>query len=53
MPENESEMKAQRRKKLRELQAMGLDPYQKYVYVRTHDSKKLKKDFEKIGPERS
>ncbi len=53
MPENESEMKAQRRKKLRELQAMGLDPYQKYVYVRTHDSTQLKKAFEKIGPERS
>jgi lysyl-tRNA synthetase class 2 len=53
MAQEESEMKAQRRQKLRELRAKGLDPFQKYSYVRTHGSAELKKAFEKVGSERS
>src|SRR5512137_2700132 len=53
MAPDEGEMKAQRRRKLKELQARGLDPFQKYRYVRTHDSTELKKAFDKIGPARS
>jgi lysyl-tRNA synthetase class 2 len=53
MSQDESEMKALRRRKLKELQARGLDPFKKYRYVRTHDSTQLKKAFEKIGSERS
>lgn len=53
MPEEESELKAQRRRKLRELQAKGLDPYKKYRYVRTHNSTKIKSEFAGVGAERS
>ncbi|MEM4232868.1 MAG: lysine--tRNA ligase, partial [Thermoplasmata archaeon] len=53
MPEDESELKAQRRRKLRELQAKGLDPYKKYRYVRTHNSTKIKSEFADVGAERS
>lgn len=53
MPEDESELKAQRRRKLRELQAKGLDPYKKYRYVRTHNSTKIKSEFADVGDERS
>jgi lysyl-tRNA synthetase class 2 len=53
MMTEDSDLKAQRRKKLRELQEKGLDPFQKYRYERTHGSTELKKAFEKIGIERS
>jgi lysyl-tRNA synthetase class 2 len=53
MTEEESDLRAVRKNKLRELQAKGLDPYQKYKYVRTHDSTKIKKDFASVGSERS
>jgi len=53
MADDESDLKAQRRRKLKELQAMGLDPYQKYRYVRTHNSTKIREEFAGIGPERS
>jgi len=53
MAEEESDLKAQRRKKLAELQAKGLDPYKKYRFERTHGTAQLKKDFEKVGAERS
>ncbi len=53
MTEEESDLRAVRKNKLRDLQARGLDPYQKYTYARTHDSARLKKDFASVGSERS
>ncbi|MBU0624183.1 MAG: lysine--tRNA ligase, partial [Candidatus Thermoplasmatota archaeon] len=53
MTEEESDLRAVRKNKLRALQAKGLDPYQKYKYVRTHGSTKIKKDFASVGSERS
>ena len=53
MAEEESDLKAQRRKKLKDLQAKGLNPYQKYRFVRTHNTTQLKKAFEKVGADRS
>jgi len=53
MAEEESDLKALRRKKLRELRDRGLDPYKKYRFERSHDSAQLKKQFEGIGGERS
>jgi lysyl-tRNA synthetase class 2 len=53
MAEDESDLKAQRRRKLKELRAKGLDPFAKYRFDRTHGTASLRKAFEKIGPERS
>src|SRR5512136_95630 len=53
MAEEESDLKAQRRKKLKELQARGLDPYQKYRFERTHNTTQLKTAFENVGADRS
>ncbi len=52
MAEEESDLKAVRVKKLRALQEMGLDPYQKYRYERTHNSSMIKSEFADVGPER-
>ena len=53
MTEEVNDLRALRRNKLKELRARGLDPYQKYKFVRTHDSTKIKKDFASAGAERS
>jgi len=53
MAEEESDLKAVRVKKLRELQAMGLDPYQRYSYERTHSSSQIKDQFAGVGQERA
>jgi len=53
MAEEESDLRAQRKAKLRDLQAKGLNPYDKYRYTRTHNTVAIKKDFVGIGPERS
>jgi len=53
MAEEESDLAALRKKKLKDLQARGLNPYQKYRYVRTHTTAQIRKDFEKAGQERS
>jgi lysyl-tRNA synthetase class 2 len=53
MTEEVSDLRALRKNKLKELRARGLDPYQKYKFVRTHDSAKIKKDFASAGAERS
>ncbi|MGQ9586858.1 MAG: lysine--tRNA ligase [Thermoplasmata archaeon] len=53
MAVDESDLAALRKKKLKDLQARGLDPYQKYRYVRTHTTAQIRKDFENAGQERS
>jgi len=53
MAEEESDLKALRRRKLEDLRARGLDPYKKYRFERSHGSAQLKKQFEAIGAERS
>jgi lysyl-tRNA synthetase class 2 len=53
MAEQESDLKAQMRSKLQALQAKGLDPYQRYKYVRTHGTAKILQDYANIGQERS
>lgn len=53
MTEEVSDLRALRKNKLKELRARGLDPYQKYKFVRTHDSTKIKKDFASAAAERS
>ncbi|MBN1677906.1 MAG: lysine--tRNA ligase, partial [Candidatus Thermoplasmatota archaeon] len=53
MPEDVSDLRALRRAKLDELKAKGLNPYEKYRYVRTHDSSGIKREFEGIGAEKS
>jgi len=53
MAEQESDLKAQMRSKLRALQAKGLDPYQRYKYARTHGTAKILQDYANIGQERS
>ena len=53
MAEDESDLRAVRKNKLKELKERGLDPYQKYKFVRTHDTTKIKKEFAGVGAERS
>jgi len=53
MPEDVSDLRALRRAKLEDLKAKGLNPYEKYKYVRTHDSSAVKKDFADASAERS
>lgn len=53
MDQDVSDLRALRRNKLKELQAKGLNPYEKYKYVRTHNTTQVKKDFEKVGQERT
>ncbi|HJX05015.1 MAG TPA: amino acid--tRNA ligase-related protein, partial [Thermoplasmata archaeon] len=53
MADEESDLVALRRKKLRDLKAMGLDPYKKYKYVRTHNTTQIKAEFAGAGQERS
>ena len=53
MTEEVSDLRALRKNKLKELRARGLDPYQRYKFVRTHDSAKIKKGFASAGAERS
>ena len=53
MAEEESDLKALRRRKLEDLRARGLDPYKKYRFERTHNTAALRKDFEGAGQERS
>jgi lysyl-tRNA synthetase class 2 len=53
MPEDASDLRTLRRAKLEDLKAKGLNPYEKYKYVRTHDSSGIKKDFEGVGADRS
>lgn len=53
MAEEESDLRALRRKKLEDLKARGLDPFQKYKFVRTHDTTKIKKEFAGAATERS
>jgi len=53
MAEEESDLRAQRKAKLRDLQAKGLNPYDKYRFTRTHNTAAIKKDFAGVGPERS
>jgi len=53
MPEEESDLRAVRKQKLKELQARGLNPFEKYRFVRTHDSSQIKSEFAGAGAERS
>lgn len=53
MAEQESDLRAQMRSKLEALKRKGLDPYQKYKFVRTHDTVSIKAEFAEVGPERS
>jgi len=53
MAEQESDLKAQMRSKLQALQTKGLDPYQRYKYVRTHGTARIRQDYANIGQERS
>ncbi len=53
MPDDASDLRALRRAKLEDLKAKGLNPYEKYKYVRTHDSSGIKKEFEGVGADRS
>src|SRR5512136_604292 len=53
MADEESELRAQRRKKLEDLKARGLNPYDKYRFVRTHNTTQIKKDFASATSERS
>ena len=53
MADEESELRAQRRKKLEDLKARGLNPYDKYRFVRTHNTAQIKKDFASATTERS
>jgi lysyl-tRNA synthetase class 2 len=53
MAEQESDLRAQMKKKLEALQARGLDPYQKYKFVRTHTTAGIKKDFASVSQEKS
>ncbi len=53
MAEQESDLKAQMRSKLEVLKSKGLDPYQKYRFIRTHDSESVKREFKDIGAEKS
>jgi lysyl-tRNA synthetase class 2 len=52
MPEEASDLRAVRSKKLEDLKAKGLNPYEKYKYVRTHNSTKIKSEFASAGSER-
>jgi len=53
MAEEQSDLKAQMRRKLELLKSRGLDPYQKYKYVRTHGTADIRRQFETIGQEKS
>ncbi|MBU1158107.1 MAG: lysine--tRNA ligase [Candidatus Thermoplasmatota archaeon] len=53
MAEQESDLRAQMRSKLEVLKSKGLDPYQKYRFIRTHDSEGVKLEFGDIGAEKS
>ncbi|HJX04321.1 MAG TPA: lysine--tRNA ligase [Thermoplasmata archaeon] len=53
MADEESDLKALRRKKLKELRDRGLDPFKKYRFERSHNSAQLKKQFESVGAERT
>jgi len=53
MADEESDLKALRRKNLKDLQSRGLDPWQKYRYERTHGTASLKSEFASAGTERS
>ena len=53
MPEEASDLRAVRSKKLEDLKAKGLNPYEKYKYVRTHNSTRIKSEFASAGSERS
>ena len=52
MPETDSDLKATRRNKLRDLQAKGLDPWQKYSYARTHRTSDVKREFASVKQDR-
>ncbi len=52
MPEEASDLRAVRSKKLEDLKAKGLNPYEKYKYVRTHDSTRIKSEFAGASSER-
>ena len=53
MAEEGSDLRAVRKQKLKELQEKGLNPYEKYKFVRTHNSSHIKAEFSGAGPERS
>jgi lysyl-tRNA synthetase class 2 len=53
MAEEESDLRAQRKAKLKDLQAKGLNPYDKYRFTRTHNTTEIKNDFAEVGPERN
>ena len=53
MAEQESDLKAQLRKNLDSMRAMGLDPYKTYKYDRTHSSASVAEEFRDIGSDRS
>jgi len=53
MPEQESDLKAQLRKNLEDMQSGGFDPYKTYRYDRTHSSAKVAEEFANISSERS
>ena len=53
MAEDDGDMRVLRRKKLQELKAKGLNPYEKYKFVRTHNTTQIKKDFASATSERS
>ncbi len=51
--EETSDLRAILRKKLKDLQDKGLDPYRIYRFDRTHTTTQLKQDFASVGPERT
>lgn len=53
MAEDESDLRAVRKQKLKELQEKGLNPYEKYRYIRTHTTAQIKSEFASVGAERS
>ncbi len=53
MPEQESDLKAQLKKNLEDMQRGGFDPYTTYGYDRTHSSAKVTEEYADIGSEKS
>ncbi|MDH3364958.1 MAG: lysine--tRNA ligase [Thermoplasmata archaeon] len=53
MPEQDSDLKAQLRKNLENMQREGFDPYKIYRYDRTHSSAKVAEEYADMGSERS
>ncbi len=53
MAEQESDLRTLMRGKLEALKKRGLDPYQRYEFVRTHDAAGIRREFADVTAERS